>query len=147
MRINKLKATMLIIVAVGIVLGMASAGIYAALTASQTVPVTGAVSAVNLAVQQNGQTLTALNFDSVDAGSTTTQTVTVQDTGNVPETLSLTTNSLTPAGCGITLTWDQQGTVLTAGQSVTATLTLTVPSAISSGTNFSFNTVFTGTES
>ena len=146
---NKTKRASVILVtviAVGLIAGLASAVIYAALSASQTIPLQGTVSAVNLAISQNGAPITSMTWAPMDPGASATQNVTVQNTGNVPETLSLQINSLIPSGCGITLTWNQQGTVLNAGSSVVATLTLTVPSTVSGGTNYSFNAVFTGTE-
>ena len=150
MKVNKLKATVLLVVAIGIVAGMASAEIYAALSTSQSVSATGTVSAVNLVVQNtSGQTITSLNWGDVANGTTATQQVIVENPtggGDVPEVLSIAINSLAPSGCGITLTWNEQGVTLNPGASVTATLTLTVPSTITTGTNFSFNIVFTGTE-
>ena len=54
--------------------------------------------------------------------------------------------ALTQASDALTLTWDQQNTVLNAGQVVEATLTLTVGEDAGSLAAFSCDVTFTGTQ-
>jgi hypothetical protein len=71
----------------------------------------------------------------------------VKNTGDVSETLNMTVSSWSPSSASsyITLTWNQEKTVLTAGQVVEAVLTLSVSSSISDVTSFSFSITITGT--
>jgi hypothetical protein len=50
------------------------------------------------------------------------------------------------ASSSLTLTWNQQNTVLTVGQSVQATLTLTAASNTGTLTTFSCSVTVTGTQ-
>jgi hypothetical protein len=123
----------------------------AVLSASQTVPLNGTISAVNLGIYSDSectQTVTALDVGTLNQGSTATQTVYVKNTGNVPETLTMTTNNWTPTGASsaLTLTWNQQNTVLPAGQSIQATLTLTAAANTGSLTTFACDVTLTGTQ-
>jgi hypothetical protein len=123
----------------------------AVLSANQTVPLNGAINAVNLGVYSDSdctQTATALNVGSLSPGGTATQTVYIKNTGNIPETLTMTTNNWSPTNANtyLTLTWNRQNTVLTAGQSIQATLTLTVAANTGSLTTFSCDLALTGTQ-
>ena len=123
----------------------------AVLTTSQNVPLTGTITAVNLGVYSDSactQTTTALNVGTLNPGATTTQTVYIKNTGNVPETLTMTTNNWNPtnATSSLTLTWNRQNTVLNAGASIQATLTLTAASNTGSLTTFSCDVTLTGTQ-
>src|SRR5664279_1430361 len=89
----------------------------AILSTSQNVPLTGTINAVNLGVYTDSactQTATALTAGTLNPGATATQTVYVKNTGNVPETLTMTTSNWTPSGAGtsLTLTWNRQNTIL-----------------------------------
>jgi hypothetical protein len=92
--------------------------------------------------------LVALSVGTLNPGGTATQTVYVKNTGNVPETLTMTANNWTPANAPtyLTLSWNQQNTVLNAGASTQATLTLTVASNTGSQTTFSCDVTLTGTQ-
>ncbi|MBS7640082.1 hypothetical protein KEJ12_00310 [Candidatus Bathyarchaeota archaeon] len=74
----------------------------------------------------------------------------IKNTGNVPITLSLSTEGWDPSNAGsyITLTWDYiSGTKVQPGSVLKVTLKLTVSSSVQGITSFSFNIVITGTES
>src|SRR5664280_2122671 len=81
-------------------------------------------------------------------GTATTQTVYIKNTGNIPETLTITTNNWNPtnATSSLTLTWNRQNTILNAGTSIQATLTLTAASNTGSLTTFSCDVTLTGTQ-
>ncbi len=123
----------------------------AILSNNQTVPLSGTINAVNLGVytdSQCTQAATALNVGTLNPGGTATQTVYVKNTGNIAETLTMTTNNWTPtdASSSLTLNWNRQNTVLNAGASIQATLTLTAASNTGSLTTFSCDVTLTGTQ-
>ncbi len=123
----------------------------AVLSANQTVPLNGTISAVNLGVYSDSactQTATALNIGTLNPGGTATQTIYIKNTGNVPETLTMTTNNWIPSGASssLTLTWNRQNTVLNADASIQATLTLTAAANTGSLTTFSCDITLTGTQ-
>jgi hypothetical protein len=123
----------------------------AVLSTNQTVPLNGTINAVNLGVYSDSactQAVTALNVGTLNPGGTGTQTVYVKNTGNIPETLTMTANDWAPssASSSLTLTWNRQNTILNAGQSIQATLTLTVAANTGSLTTFSCDVTLTGTQ-
>ena len=136
------------IAATGLFLTLLTTGL---LMSSQTVPSTGTVTAVNVGVySDSGCTLnlTSISWGTLSPGNVTTRTIYVKNSGTVPMTLSMRTESWVPtnANSSITLTWNRANYRLNAGQSIDAILTLNVSSTTSGITNFSFNTVITGTE-
>ncbi len=68
-------------------------------------------------------------------------------TGNNLMNISLSTLGWTPAGAAtyLTVTWDQEGTVVAAGDTVQGIITLDVLSGITGISDFSFNIVIEGT--
>jgi hypothetical protein len=91
--------------------------------------------------------VTAVNWGSIAPGGTTSQVVYLKNTANVPLTLSLTTANWNPtaAASSLVISWDKQATVLSAGQSVAATMTLSVASSVSGITTFSTQIIIAGT--
>jgi hypothetical protein len=123
----------------------------AVLSSNQTVPLNGTLTTVNLGVYTDSactQNASALNVGSLNPGGTATQTVYIKNTGNVPETLTMTASNWTPTSASsyLTLTWNRESTVLTAGQTIQATLTLTAASNTGSLTTFSCDVTLTGTQ-
>jgi hypothetical protein len=123
----------------------------AVLSTSQIVPLNGSITAVNLGVYSDSactQTVTTLNVGTINSGGTATQTVYVKNTGNVPETLTMTTANWNPsnASSSLTLSWNRQSYVLPAGQSIQANLTLTAASNTNGLTTFSCDVTLTGTQ-
>ncbi len=90
---------------------------------------------------------TSINWGSIAAGSSATQTVYVKNTGTGSITLSLSTSGWNPAAASsyITVSWNQDGTQLTAGQSGEATLTLSVSASVQGFTSFSNTLTISGT--
>jgi hypothetical protein len=123
----------------------------AVLSSSQNVPLSGTINAVNLGVYTDSQCTipaTALTVGTLNPGGTTTQTVYVKNTGNIPETLTMTTTNWTPSNANtyLTLSWNLQNTVLNAGAKATATLTLTAAANTGTLTTFSCDVTLTGTQ-
>lgn len=140
--------TIIALVAVGILLTVTTLGL---LSANQTVPFSGTITTVNVGVYSDSgctQNLTSLNIGTVPPGGTANQTVYIKNTGTVPEILSMTISSWNPpsANSSLNLSWNLENSVLNAGQSIQATLTLTVASSTGNLTNFSCNITFTGTQ-
>jgi hypothetical protein len=123
----------------------------AVLSVNQNVPLNGTIDAINLGVYSDSectQTVTALNVGNLSPGATATQIVYIKNTGNVPETLTMSVNNWNPTNAPtyLTLSWNRQNTVLNAGQSIQATLTLTAASNTGSLTTFSCDVTLTGTQ-
>jgi hypothetical protein len=146
-KMSKVTIAIITLVVAGLFLTLTTA----ALLSNQTVPLNGTINAVNLGVYSDSgctQTATALNVGALNPGSNATQTIYIKNTGNVPETLTMTTNNWNPtnATTSLTLTWNQQNTILPAGQSTQATLTLTAASNTGTLTTFSCSVTLTGTQ-
>jgi hypothetical protein len=148
MAIRKISAGAIIaLAATGIFLTLVTAGVLVTLT----VPSNGTITTVNVGVysdSQCSQNLTAIGWGSLYPGNSTTKTIYLKNTGDLPIALNMTSQSWTPASASsvLTLTWDQQNTVLTPDQSIPAILTLTADSDTGSLVDFSFNIVITGIE-
>ena len=123
----------------------------AAITVNQNLTSTGSIATTaNIGVYSDAactNPLTNINWGSRSAGNTATQTVYVKNTGTSSLTLTLATTNWNPtvASNYITVSWNRQGTLLTAGQSTTATITLTVSQSITGVTTFSNTITISGT--
>ena len=126
--------------------------VLAVLQSSRTIPSHGTIRGVNVDVFSDSactQELTTVDWGTMDNGSSTVRTVYVKNFGTSNMTLSLGNNTWVPlnATAYLTLTWDHEGYLLNNGASVGANLTLTVAPSFTTGTDFSFNIVITGTQS
>jgi hypothetical protein len=140
----------------GAIIALAATGLFltlvtAGIIATQTIPSNGTVTTVNVGVYSNSQctqNCTSISWGTLYPSNSTSKTIYVKNTGTVPITLSMTAGSWTPTNASdyLTLTWDQQGTVLQVDKSVSANLTLSAASDTGTLTNFSFNIVITGAE-
>lgn len=142
------KATIGAVVVIALMGLMVSA--LGALVATRTISSSGSITAVGVGAYSNSgctTALSAISWGTLNPGNVTTYTMYVKNTGNVPVTLNMTVNSWSPSSASsyIKLTWNQEKSVLTAGQVVTAVLTLSVSSSISNVTSFSNNIIITGT--
>ena len=93
------------------------------------------------------KSLASVDWGTVYVGGSVSRTVYVKNVGISTMTLSLSTKNWNPAAANgsVSVSWNRQGTTLAAGQVISATLTLSVSSSASSLTNFSVDTVITGT--
>ncbi len=142
------KGAIIAVVIAGLLLTVTTAAV---LTSNQVVPLSGSITAVNVGVYSDSgctQTATALNVGAINPGGTATQTVYIKNTGNVPETLTMAASNWSPSNAtlSLTLTWNQQNTILSAGNSVPAVLTVTAASNCGSMTTFSCSVTITGTQ-
>jgi hypothetical protein len=148
MAIPKLSTGAIIaLAATSIFLTLVTAGIIA----TQTISSNGTVTTVNVGVyldEECTQNCTSISWGTIYPGNSTSTTIYVKNTGTVPITLTMTTDSWAPTNAGeyLTLSWDQQNTVLEVGDSVSANLTLSTASDTSDLTDFSVDIVITGAE-
>ena len=143
------KATIGTVLAIAVMGLMVSA--LGALVATRTISNSGGITAVGVGLYADSGCTTALSsisWGTLNPGDIKTYTMYVNNTGTVPVTLSMTVGSWNPTSAAsyISLTWNQEKSVLPAGQVVQAVLTLTVSSSISSVTTFSFTITITGTQ-
>jgi hypothetical protein len=123
----------------------------AAITVNQDLTSSGTIATTpNIGVYSDAgctNAITTVSWGSIAAGANSTQTIYVKNTGTGSMTLNLATSNWSPAGASsyITLTWNRQGSALTSGQSVAATLTLAVSASITGISTFSNTITISGT--
>lgn len=142
------KALIIVLTIVALALTASTAAV---LNVNQNIPSLGTITTTpNIGVYSDSActtNITTINWGSLTAGGSATQTVYVKNTGTGVMTLSLATNNWSPAGASsyMTISWNKSGTQLSAEQSVAATITLTVSSSINGITNFSNAITISGT--
>jgi hypothetical protein len=147
--IIKSSKTIVILLTVAAFALMAST--YGALTVNQSVNSIGTITtSPNLGVYSDSactNPITSLNWGSIQAGGTSTQTVYLKNTGTGSMTLNMTTSAWSPgvASTYLAINWNKEGIVLSAGQSAAATLTITVSSSTTGISSFSNTITFSGT--
>jgi hypothetical protein len=148
-QVSPKRAVMFAVTACLIGIALGSAVTLAVLNVQRSIPSSGLVVAVNVGVYSDAActlNLTSIDWGSVYPAGAASHVIYVKDTGNVPMTLNMTAVAWNPpAAVGqIMVAWDREGFVVGAGQSTSATLTLTVSQGISGVTSFSVNIVITG---
>jgi hypothetical protein len=144
-------------ISMGAIIAIAVTGLFltvittGGLTSSQSVPSGGTITSVFVGVYTDStctQNCTSIDWGGLAPGASTTRAIYVKNTGTVPVTLSMTTTSWVPSNANtyLTVTWNRETSVLAAGSSVSAILTLTASASAGSITTFSFNIVISGTQ-
>lgn len=169
---KKALAAIAAVVCIAICLSVYSSGLLGILVAQQTVPSNGNISGtsgigvgtggsgggsggnglnstIDIGVytdQGTTNNCTSISWGNISPGGTINQTVYVKNTGNTAETLNMTTSNWSPsiASQYLTITWNQEGTILQPDATVAATLTLTAAADTENLTNFGFNIAITG---
>jgi hypothetical protein len=121
-----------------------------ALISSKTIASSGVVATANIGVYSDSactQSLTSINWGTVSPGGSVARTIYVKNLGTTQVTIGMTGANWNPASANgpITLTWNREGTALSANQVATATVTLSASSSISGITTFNVDVVITGT--
>jgi hypothetical protein len=121
------------------------------LVTTSTITNTGNVKAVGVNVYWDSactNVTSSIDWGALDPGGAKSFTVYVLNSGSVPLSLSMTTSNWVPSAASdyISLDWNRQSYVLSAGSVVQAVLTLSVSSSVNSVTSFSFDITITGTE-
>ena len=145
-RKNLVVGSTVAVVAVALLVTFLASG---TLLTSKTLTSSGLVASANLGIYSDSaatQTLTSISWGTVTPGGSITRTVYVKNTGNAQVTLGMTKMNWNPttANGPLTLTWNQESTVLAPNQVATATLTLSALSSISSITAFNVDIVIAG---
>jgi uncharacterized repeat protein (TIGR01451 family) len=141
------KAPILGIIIITLITGVGVSGL---LSASKTLSSSGSIKAINVEVFEDLDCtllLSSLDWGTPEPGDVVTQIIYVKNTGNADMTLHLATSNWSPAGASnyLTLSWDQEGTTLSADEVATATMTLTVSGSITGIDTFTFQTIIEGT--
>jgi len=129
---------------------MLLAGAFALLTSTRTIHSSGRIKSVNVDVYIDPDCLIThpgITYADLDPSTSNVTTVYIKNNGNQNMKLNMTTDDWSPANSTdyLSLTWDQENYVLSAGANCTAQLTLTVTSA-PQGTEFGFDINIIGTE-
>ena len=132
---------------VGLFVFMLASG---AVMSSRTIKSTGVLASANLGVYSDAactQSLASIDWGTISPGGVVTKYVYVKNTGAAQVTLSLSKVNWNPAAANgpLTLTWNQEGTVLASNQAVTAMLWLTVSPNVGALTTFAVDVVISGT--
>jgi len=154
MLFRKISAVAVIAVAaLGMVLTYAAAG---AISISEAAPLmnkalssSGNIRTLNVGVYSDyacSQNLESINWGDLLPGGSVYRTIYLKNTGTAEITLSMTTTNWNPTNANgpITLIWNKEGTKLSAGQVITAMLTLSVSESIAGITTFSHTILISG---
>lgn len=92
--------------------------------------------------------VSTINWGYIEPGSSQNSTIYIQNEGNIPMTLNMTTDNWnpSPASAYITLSWNIEGSQVDADSVIEAVLTLSVLSGISEIDSFSFDITIAGIE-
>ena len=140
--------TVIALAITGLFLTLAASGV---LTASKTVPTSGTLTAVNVAIFNDSgctQNCASIDWGTVSPGNAVTKTIYIKNLGTIPVTLSMNNGSWVPTNANsyLTVTWNRGNYALNPGASISAALTLKASSSTSGITSFSFNIIITGTQ-
>lgn len=146
------------IAATGILLTLLTTGL---LTSDQVMPSDGSdqvmpsegtiITTINIGVYLDSnctQNATLTDWGVLRPGENTTKIFYIKNSGTVPVTLTMITESWQPTNASslITLTWNLENAALNAKKSNKALLTLSVSPDACDLDDFSFNTIITGTQ-
>ena len=145
--IENKKAPILGVILLALVTGVGVSGL---LSASKTLSSSGSIKAINVEVYSDPActlSLSSLDWGTPEPGDVVTRTVYVKNTGNADMTLHLAISNWSPAEASnyLTVSWDQEGTTLSADEVATTVITLTVSGSITGIDTFSFQTIIEGT--
>jgi hypothetical protein len=121
-----------------------------ALQYSTSISNSGNIKTINVSAYQDSSCtvpLSSWTWGTMEPGSSAIKTMYIKNEGTAPLNLTMTTNTWSPTNASsyITVTWNRGNTVLNAGSSVPANVTLSVSQSIAGIPSFSFTMVITGT--
>ena len=117
---------------------------------SKTIPNSAAVKGVGVGIYWNSactNQTSSINWGTLESGTNKTVKVYVRNEGNTVVTLSRTTQNWNPTTTSnyATINWDYSGQTLNKNQVLPVNLTITISSAVSGITNFTFDITITAT--
>ena len=149
MNIPKIPVSIIALILVAIAL---SATTYGAISVNKSLSTNGSITVTpNLGLYSDSgctSSISTIDWGTITPGNNQTRTVYVKNTGTGTSlTLSISTNTWTPTNADgpITISWNQENTRLTPGQSTAAIIKLTSSSSIVDVTNFSVQILISGT--
>ncbi len=125
-------------------------GVSGLLTATKTIDSSGTIMAINIEVYSDlacTQPLSSLDWGIPEPGDTVNRVVYLKNTGNADMSLNMYVSNWTPSGVDtyLSLSWDQENTVITPDEVLQSTISLLVDSGISGITDFSYQITLQGT--
>lgn len=143
---NRKTILLVTIIAVFSVVGV----VWAVQSVRRTISSSGTIKAINVQVYSDEactNPIGSINWGNREPGDTVTRTLYVKNTGNAPMIISMTVGNWSPsvASTYITITWNREGTSLSAGSSTSATISLSVSSSITGINSFSSDITIEGT--
>lgn len=120
--------------------------VYAVVSTNTIIQSSGAVKAIGVSVYWDAactDEVAAIDWSTLDAGSSENKAVYIKNTGNAAATLFLDTDNWNPSAASqyIALDWDYGGQSISPGAMEEVVLTLTVSPDISGITDFSFDII------
>lgn len=133
-----------------ITLALAIAGVLAVITSTRTIPSSGTIRGVNLNIYWDAaltNVTSSCQWGTLDSGTSENRTIYVWNNGTTTMNLSMSVSNWIPSNAtnALTLTWDQEGTVVPANATQVANMTLAVDPTFTSGMTFSNSITITGT--
>jgi hypothetical protein len=124
---------------------------YGLLVGSKTISNQGNVNSIGVCVYWEDtcvNEVSTIDWGLIEPGASENVTVYILNDGTVPMTLNMTIDNWDPgtASADIALSWNCEGSSVSAQSVVQAVLTLSVSSSISNVSSFSFDITITGTE-
>ena len=149
-QIKRMTGVFAIIIAAGLILANANS-IYGLLAASLSFRSTAIIKSPNIGVYQEKECLTetaSVEWGLLEPGDQVSRTCYINNTGNIPLSLHITTEEWNPENANVylNLAWNCTGTRMEPGEIISANITLTVSESIEDITSFSFNILIIGTE-
>ena len=125
-------------------------GVSGLLTATKTIDSSGTIMAINIEVYSDlacTQPLSSLDWGIPEPGDTVNRVVYLKNTGNADMSLNMYVSNWTPSGVDtyLSLSWDQENTVIAPDEVLQSTISLLVESGISGITDFSYQITLQGT--
>ncbi len=139
------------IILIGIFASLLMATTTGLLSINQKIPSSGTIQTIELDAFMDiacTQECTEMDFGTLNPGGISAQTIYIKNTGTTPIFLSLTVNNWNPAEAGLwmSISWDRENYVLNSGESILATLSLSVDESIEVIEYFDFDVTLKGTQ-
>jgi len=154
MNISKIKSERIVAIAtltlIIYTLALALTGqVMSTIQANRTISNAGAVKAIGVGVYWNSNgtnTVTSINWGTLEPDSSTNRTCYIQNEGNSPSTLSMNTSNWNPTNASdyITLNWDYGGQLVNPDELIPVIFTLSISDSVEGITSFSFDIIIVG---
>jgi hypothetical protein len=154
MNISKIKSERIVAIAtlalIIYTLALALTGqVMSTIQANRTISNAGAVKAIGVGVYWNSDgtnTVTSINWNILEPGSSTNRTCYIKNEGNSASTLSMNTTNWNPTNASdyITLNWDYSGQLVNPDELIPVVFTLSISDSVEGITSFSFDIIIVG---